>query len=389
MARHIVAGLDIGTASIRLVVSEVVPESSSPRVLCQVKKDSRGLRRGYIINPDETLENLKDAVKEAERQTKIKLKSVLLSIGGITLDAKVASGQVTISRADQEVSDADQKRALETARASLGDFPNRQVIHQIPLSFKLDGEKVLGQPVGLRGNKLEVKVLFIHSLSQHLNDLIRVVGLAGLSVDDVVAAPLAGSFSTLSTTQKMAGVALVNIGSQTTSIITFEEGIPLSLQVFPFGSNDVTNDIALGLKVSLEEAEQLKLGGNQNQAVGLKKKLDEIIEARLTDIFESVEAHLKKIGRNSLLPAGIIIVGDGGNLENIERLAKTSLRLPARLFDPLQAPQLKTQIRDASWVVAYGLCLFGFGLVSEEPLGTTLVQTTKSSFVRWIKEFWP
>ena len=239
----------------------------------------------------------------------------------------------------------------------------------------------------MRGSKLEVKTLFVYCLSQHLNDLIRVANMAGLTIEDIVPAPLAGSYATLSPAQKMAGCALVNIGSQTTSIITFEENTPRSLQVFPFGSNDITNDIALGLRVSLEEAEQLKLGSNQ--PVGVKKKLDEIIEARLTDIFESVEAHLKKIGRNGLLPAGIIIVGGGGNLENIERLAKSSLRLPARLFDVTQASHLKNQIRDASWVVAYGLCLFGFGLVPDEPLGQKIVQTTKSSLLRWIREFLP
>lgn len=388
MARHIVAGLDIGTAAIRLVVSEVVPESSVPRVLCQIKRESRGLKRGYIINFDETLENLREAVKEAERQAKVKLKNVYLAIGGITLDAKVASGQIAVSKADLEIGEGDVSRAIETSRANLGDFPNRQIIHSIPFAFKLDGERVLCRPEGLRGAKLEVKTLFIHCLAQHLQDLTRAVNLAGLNVEDVVAAPLAASFATLSTAQKMAGCALINIGSQTTSVITFEESTPMSLQVFPFGSNDVTNDIALGLKISLEEAEQLKLGGRE-QASGLKKKLDEIIEARLSDIFESVDAHLKKIGRNGLLPAGAIIVGAGGNLENIERVAKSLLKLPARLFDVSQATHLKNQIRDASWVVAYGLCLFGFGLVSEESLGEKIVHSTKSSFVGWLKEFWP
>lgn len=389
MARHIVAGLDIGTSSIRLVVSEVVPESNLPRVLCQVRKDSRGLKRGYIINFDETLENLKEAIKEAERQTKLKLKNVFLSIGGVTLDSKMGSGAVMVAKPDTEIAESDINRALEAARAALGESPNRQVIHTIPLGFKLDGELVLGRPEGLRGNKLEVRALFIHCLSQHLNDLVRVVNMTGLAVDDIVAAPLAASYATLTTTQKMAGVALVNIGSQTTSVITFDEGISKSLQVFPFGSNDVTNDIALGLKVSLEEAEQLKLGG-RDQVAGLKKKLDEIIEARLSEIFEAVDAHLKKIGRNGLLPAGAVIVGGGGNLENIERIAKTSLRLPARLFDPMQAPQLKTQIKDAAWVVAYGLCLFGFGMVSEDIPGPGVIAgNILEKALKTLKEFWP
>jgi cell division protein FtsA len=159
------------------------------------------------------------------------------------------------------------------------------------------------------------------------------------------------------------------------------------IQMFPIGSNDVTNDIALGLRVSIEEAEKMKL--ESGNLYNLKKKLDEIIEARLSDMFELVENHLKKIGRNGLLPAGAIIVGSGSNVDNIEKLAKETLHLPARIFDPGTNPQLKGQIKDTGAVVAYGLSLFGLGLNEEEAAGGRLLQTTGKSFIRWLRELLP
>ncbi len=386
MPRTIVAGLDIGTSTIRLVVLESGKETKTPRILAQAKKESRGLRRGYIINFEETLASLREAIREAERQAKVPIKSVFLGIGGITLEAKTAEGQVAVSKADLEVSDVDVKRVIEASEHALGDLTNRRIIHTIPLSYKLDGKKILGRPEGLRGAKLEVRTLFIHCLNQHLHDLIRVVETAGLSVDDIVASPMAASLPTLSAAQKAAGCLLANFGSQTTSIITYEEGTPLSLQVFALGSNDVTNDIALGLRVPIEEAERMKL--DPNYALTVKRKLDEIIEARLIDMFEMIESHLKKIGRNGLLPAGIVIIGGGAQVDDIERLAKESLRLPAKIFDPLTDPYLKSQIKDSSWAVAYGLCLTGLDSERSDSPTQRLKQLVRR-FMRWIKEFWP
>ena len=279
---------------------------------------------------------------------------------------------------------------MEASEVALGDFTNRKIIHSFALGFKLDGKRVIGRPQGWKGQKLEVKTLFIHCLTQHLNDLIKVATSAGLIVEDVVASPLAGSLPTLNATQKAAGCVLVNIGSQTTSLITFEDDHPISLQVFPLGSNDVTNDIALGLRIPLEEAERMKL--ESATALNLKRKLDEIIEARLSDMFELIEAHLKKLGRSGLLPAGVIIVGGGANVENLDKLAKAQLKLPAKVFDPGEVGQLKNQIRDASWVVAYGLCLYG--LMSEEDnstptFGAETLGNAGRGLIKWLKELWP
>ena len=254
------------------------------------------------------------------------------------------------------------------------------ILHTIPLGYKIDGKKVLVRPHGMKGGILEVRTLFVTCLEQHLEDLVSAVEAAGVRVDDVIAAPIAESSVALSKLQKKAGCVLANIGAETVSISVFEEGIPVSLQVFPIGSTDITNDIALGLKVPLEEAERIKKFRDEGN---LKRKVDEIIEARLSDIFELIEAHLRKIGKNGLLPAGIILTGGGAIIGAIEDLAKSSLRLPAKVATP-------RDIRDLSWSIAYGLCLLGLNPnAADESLGVKIAKQSGSNVIGWLKQFLP
>src|SRR5581483_2385416 len=206
-----------------------------------------------------------------------------------------------------------------------------------------------------------------------------------------MAAPLAASLVTLSKTQKIAGCVLTNIGSETVSIVVFENDIPISLEVFPIGSNDITNDIALGLKIPIDEAERVKLGASQNDKFS-KKKLDEIVIARLSDIFELVEAHLRKIGRNGLLPAGIIITGGGSGVATIEDMAKAALKLPSKRSDLKFEGNIKGIIKGSEWAVAYGLCVLGLTSAEDNlitDLGLSGIKDTPSRLWRWVKKLLP
>jgi cell division protein FtsA len=215
----------------------------------------------------------------------------------------------------------------------------------------------------MKGKKLEGKILFITCLTQHLDDLVEAVGDAGVEVQDIVASPIAASLVTLSKSQKIAGCILANIGAETLSLVVYENNLPISLEVFPIGSTDITNDIALGMRLSIEEAEAIKRGTSSDTVVS-KKKLDEIIIARLRDMFDLIESHLKKIDRNGLLPAGIIITGGGSGLTTIEELAKSILRLPSRIGR--LGLTGGDDIKDATWSIAYGLCLLGLGSESDD-----------------------
>ena len=385
--RNIIAGLDIGTAWIRLVVCEIKAGDPVPQILTMAKKPARGLRRGYIINPEETVDSIREAVADAERSLKMKVRKVILGMGGVSLDSRLAEGSIIASRPDSEISNSDVARAIDASESNLIEMNNRRILHRIPVGFKVDGEKVLGHPDGLRGSKLEVKTLFVTCLDQHLKDLIKVTEGAGLTVEDIVASPLAASLVVMTKAYKTSGCALANIGSETTSIAVFEDGLPLSIQVFPLGSMDITNDIALGFRIPPEDAERVKKG--EGEPIGTKKKLDEIIEARLSDIFEFIERHLKKIGVAGLLPAGIVITGGGSSVSNIEELAKNYFKLPARTAASSIASSSKSQIRDTAWAVAYGLCTYSTEEGGDESFGLKLVKNARGKLWSWIKEFMP
>jgi cell division protein FtsA len=208
----------------------------------------------------------------------------------------------------------------------------------------------------MHGSKLEARVLFIVCLKQHLNDIIKAVEDADIEVLDVIASPIAASMVSLSKSQKIAGCILMDIGAETVSTCVFENNLPISVMVFPIGSMDITKDIALGLKISLDEAESIKLGSVTGGDYS-KKKIDEIIEARLSDMFELVGNQLKRLKRNELLPAGIIITGNGSAINNIEQIARTQLKLPSKIGPADSTLNNKYKIRDASWYTAVGLAL--------------------------------
>jgi cell division protein FtsA len=389
MARNITTGIDIGTNQVRVIIAEArrSKEHQFPAIIGTGIAQSRGLRHGYIINSSDIVRSIKSAISQAEKSAGIAVRRAYISIGGVGLDEVRAQKEVLISRADSEVTDFDIEKALaESEKQVASKLSNRKIIHVIPLGYKIDGERVLGRPHGMHGTKIEVEALFITCLEQHLNDLIQAVEEVGIEVEDVMASPLAGSLVTLSKTQKIAGCVLANIGAETVSIVIFEDNVPVSLKVFPIGSTDITNDIALGLKVSLEEAEQIKKGALTGTTYP-KKKLDDIMLARIEAIFELVDAHLKTIGKNGLLPAGIILTGGGAGIATIEDIARATLKLPSKIAAP-RISNSKGNVRDSSWAVAYGLCMWGLTADTSNP-GMELAKKASGGLLQWFKQFLP
>ena len=384
MARNIIAGIDVGTHTIRVVVSELVRGNGAPHIIGTGLAESKGLRHGYIVNERDAVESISTAIRTAEKSSGVTIKNAYLSIGGISLESLTSNGTTVISRADSEVTDLDIDKILKSSEDNLPNIQNKKIIDTIPVTFKLDGKEVLGKPQGMKGTKLEVKTLFITCLEQHLNDLVHAVEEAGVDVIDYVAAPIAASLIALSKKQRVVGCVLVNIGAETVSLAVFDDDTPISLQVFPIGSTDITNDIALGLRIPLEEAERLKLGSlSDNHS---KKKLDEIIEARLSDIFDLVEAHLKKIGRNGLLPGGIILTGGGSGITTIEDIAKAYLKLPSKVASINLITNTNAKIKDSTWTVAYGLCVLGLNSKDEGGISRGF-KNIKEKLFGWLRMF--
>jgi cell division protein FtsA len=395
MSRSIITGIDIGTHYIKVVIADPDQQSEKskqPKIIGVGLVETRGLRHGYIVNISDVVASIRQAISEAEKRANVKVRKVYISIGGIGLGSIISTSSVIITRADSEITSLDIRKVQEQCER---DIPtsislNKKIIHSIPVQYKVDGKVVLGKPEGMHGSKFEVKTLYITCLEQHLNNLIEAVEEAGVSVQDVMASPIASSLVTLTKSQKIAGCVLANIGAETVSIAVFENNIPISLEIFPIGSTDITNDIALGLKVPLEEAEQIKIGAITGASYP-RKKLEEIISARLYDIFELIEAHLKKIGRNGLLPAGIILTGGGAGLGGIEEMAKASLHLPARIGNMGLGLPEKFGLRDSAWAVAYGLCILGQHADPDLPIDTSsrIFENSKKTLIAWLKQFLP
>jgi len=373
MSRNIITGIDVGTYHVKVVIASAKErnEKGLPKILATGVADSKGLRHGYVTNVRDVANSIRKALAHAEEKAGLKVKKAFIGISGIGLSATTVSSFIMTTRADAEISNLDLKNLRDQCEKDIhpGSIANRRIIYEIPLHYKIDGFPALGMPEGMKGNKVEQKMLFITCLDHHVSDLIAAVNDAGVEVEDIMAAPLAAGFVTLSKTQKVAGCVLANIGAETVAITVFENNIPTSLEVFPIGSTDITNDIALGLKVPLEEAEQIKIGAITGSSYP-RKKLDEIIAARLSDIFELIEAHLKKIGRNGLLPAGIIITGGGSGLTSIDAMAKIALKLPSRV-GTIGPADGKPSFKDATWAVAYGLCLWGLHAEETPEIDTT------------------
>lgn len=390
MAQKISCGIDIGTDRVKVLIVER-GDAAVPQVLGVGSAESAGVRQGYIEHPEETAKAVRAAVSAAASAAGLAPRRAMVGVGGIGLSSVTASGSVAISRADAEITELDIAKVVEASRIAIppSQLQNRRLIHTVPLQYKVDGKTVPTSPVGLTGAKLEARAFFVTCMEQHLENLFEAVESTSIAIEDMVPAPIAASIATLSNMQKAAGVVLANIGSETVSIVVFENHLPISLEVFPVGSMNVTNDIALGLRIPLEEAESVKRGAIIGTSFP-QKKLDEIIAARLTDIFELIEAHLKKIGRSGLLPAGIVLTGGGSSLATIDDLAKAALRLPARIAHSIVGENGKNQVRDSSWSVAYGLAAMGLVETSGGfSLGVETARRAKRTVVEWFKQFLP
>lgn len=369
------------------MVGEFVKGEKYPKILGIGEAPTSGMRHGYVTSAKEVTQSIEQAVHNAEKTSGIKIRRAYVAIGGVTLRGEIASGTAIVSKADGEVTTLDVNKALDECEEIIG-VSNKKVIQITPVSFKLDGKEVLGRPEGMHGNKLELRALVATVSSQHLDELLGAIADAGITPIDLVVSPVAASAITLTEKQKIVGCALINIGSETVTMSVFENGVLVALITFSIGSADITNDIALGLKITLEESEGLKLGTTTPDVS--KKKLDEIIDARLGDIFELIDKVLQKIKRSELLPAGVIWIGGGANISNIESLSKSALKLPSKVATPEMLGNTKTKLRDPAWYTVLGLLMRNdTPEVYRDSDGFSIFRDIKNAFKSGIKQLKP
>jgi cell division protein FtsA len=389
----IVTGIDVGTHQVKVVIASPADDPRQPpRILGTGYAESRGLKQGYIVSVPEVSRSIAAAVQQASKAAQVRVKQAFLGLGGVGLDEAFSRGESIVERGDSEITERDVANAIAASERALSPAAtlNRKIIHKIPLHFTIDGARVLGgNPVGMRGTRVAVEVLFITCLERHVQDLIAAVEEAGIEVEDVVASPIAASFVALTKMQKRVGCVLVNMGAETLAIIVFEDTRPISIKMFPVGGADITHDLALGLRISPEDAEQIKHGVVLGAPFS-KKKVEDLISRRISDMFKLIESHLKKIGKDELLPAGVIVTGGGSSIQTVSDLAKAILRLPSRVATITDTQTTKMQLKDGSWAVSYGLTIWGITQGGDlEPKETSTLGDTAKQLWRWFKKFLP
>lgn len=373
---NIITGLDIGTTMIRVVVGQV--NGDSLNIMAAVEIPAEGVSKGVVTSIEDAVSSVASSLEKAERLSGLPIENVYVGISGSHIISEDSNGVVAVSKADGEIKEDDVERVIEAAQA-VATPPNYEILHVIPRSFTVDNQSSIKDPIGMTGVRLEVDAQIIQGLSTQVKNLTKCVYRTGVDIDDLVLGILAASESVLTKRQKELGVALINIGGSTTSLAVFEEGDILHTAILPIGSAHITNDIAIGLRTSVDVADDIKLtyGTCDINNIGKKKEIDlsefsdveegkvsmkqvtEIIEARVEEIFNLVNEELEKIERIGLLPAGIVFTGGGSKLPGIIEYAKKQLKLPASLGTNQIVVSAIDKINDLSFSTALGLVVWG------------------------------
>lgn len=367
MRNPLYVGIDVGTSSVKAVIAAPPTSSDLPMTIVGTgSSQSKGMRHGYIIDQKEVTRCVKEAVARAAQAAKISVKHARVAMGGVSLEELHSNGEVTLTTSGGIATEREIDRALkESEKKAMAKLLNRTVLHTIPLEFRIDGVPVRGRPNGLQGTKLSVDTLIISVLTQHYDDVVDAIESAGIEVEGTMASPIAAGFVTLTKAQKTAGVMLANIGAETLSTVVYDNDTPVSVKIFPTGSSDITNALALAFQLPLPEAEQMKRGAVTGSDIS-PKKMTTVISAQLKNMFNLLNTHLKTIGRQRLLPAGIVITGGGSGVPQTIETARSILKLPAQIGLPAGVARGGTL--DATWAVAYGLCRWGFTEDTAAPL---------------------
>ena len=356
MARNsetMIIGIDIGSGTIRAVGAIRHEDRKYPTVVATYKKSLDGMDRGNIIDEREVANAVTEAILALEEQSGVATLHTLISLGATGLSSHHASGYAQVSRGDASVTDLDIENAIKDGNRAIPDIRNKSIVHAIPMDYKVDGNKIQGSIIGVRGNKLEAKTLFVTYPLQCMNVLKKTLEGAEVRVTDIVAGPIAESIPLLTKKQKIAGVALINIGQAVTSLLVYEKNIPLLVSTIAVGGDDITKDIALGMKVTLEEAEDMKCG--RATYAYSKRKVEEIIEARLEDLCIKITKELTRIQRSELLPAGILVTGASSLVPRLEYVFRNELRLPIKIVTNELVRITGDTLRDGGWARSYGL----------------------------------
>ena len=383
MERTIV-GIDVGTTKVCTLVGEATEHDL--KIVGVGIAPTRGLKKGVVVNVVEAAAAIKASLEKAERSSGYEIARAFVSVTGGHISAVNSKGVVGVNRGDKGITADDVARALDAARA-IAIPQDREVLHVIPRGFAVDGQDGVKEPVGMIGFRLEVEAHIVTGQASSIHNLTRCVESCNVGVDGLVLSPIAAGEAVLTDTEKEMGVVLADIGAGTTDVAIFIEGSVWHTTVLPVGGHHLTNDVAVGMRVPFDAAEQLKVeyGHARHETIDptevvqvksfgdggatrvQRRDLAEILEARAEEIFQLILQEIKRSGYDGLLPAGLVITGETAQLRGLRELGRQVLSLPVRIGTPHDMMGLTDTIDSPAYATAVGLLLWGRTQVDAPP----------------------
>ena len=417
-----ITSIDIGSTKISAAVAAVTDNKVSI-IGVSGSVPSKGISKGNVVDIDAAVESISSSLERAERMAGVSISSALVTINGTHIETQNSHGVVAVSHQGSEISTEDVIRVTEAAQA-VSIPSSREIIHVIPRDFMVDSQAGIKDPIGMSGVRLEVETNIIHGSSTAMKNLIKCVSQVGIQVDDLVYIGIASAESVLTDTEKELGTVLVDIGGGTTSIVAFLEGSPIYSRVLPIGARYITNDLAIGLRTRLEDAEKIKIKlSNEKQEMfiqtavltngdrkkmeefdvsefGLesdtvhKKLLYEIIDARLNEIFRLIVLEINKANLQGKLPAGLVVTGGGALTAGVEKVAKAVMKMPVRVGFPRGVTGLIDEIQGPAYSATVGAVLYGVGKMKSNTMlnfdtGRGKMNSVFSKIIEKLKSFLP
>ncbi len=403
-------GLDLGTSKVAVVIAEA-DEYGQLNVDGVGEVPAEGLRKGVVVNIEKTVHAIQTAMVAAERMAGVRGESVLVSLAGPHVTSQNSRGVIAVSRPNREIIDEDVERVVDASRA-ISVPSDRQVIHVLPRTFTVDGQEGVKDAIGMTGHRLEVETHIVTGSQTAVQNVIKCVHQAGFDVEDVVSQGLASGDGVLSSNEIDLGVCLIDIGAGTTDVVVYNEGSALHYAVLPIGGNHVTNDIAIGLRTTLLEAETLKLnyghtlpdvipseeridirqvGGDRLQPTP-RRFLAEIIGPRMREIFQLAREEVRRSGYDGLLPAGVVVTGGGARLMGTTDAAQAVFDSAVRLGLPMGIGGLADRVAGPSHSAVVGLVKWGARLAPPSLNGRShnhapVLAGAYQRTVRWLRDF--
>ena len=397
-------GIDVGTTMVRCVVGHIDPTTGTPTIVGVGQAPNSGMRKGTVSNLNGPAQAIDQALGDAERMSGYEVNAATISVNGSHIVSTEADGMIAVGMADHEVSEEDVSRLEDVA--TTGKVPaNREILEVVPFSYTLDGQGGIKDPVGMTGTRLEINANVVSAMAPYVANLQKAVELATVKPHATIPSVMAAAKAVLNESQIENGVAVVDLGGATTSVAVFEEGDLQYVGVVPKGGVNITNDLAIGLKTDPEVAEKVKLqhaaaiARGEPHKVSIKHEketlffdqadVDEIVEARLEEIFELVNKELKKAGRAGQLPSGAVLTGGTANLKGMAEYAKSQLGVAVRIGKPHGFGGVADEIDKPHFAAAVGLMLVDADAATVRPHSSSMSKKSGGFIKSLLSKFKP